>query len=129
MKIMMYFDGTDRTKETLPAVKMRAKAFNAHVDVVSSLPSGGETQLREIEKREDDLAFIKSSLEDHDISCNTHLLIKGHRAMDDVVHFAKEHKVDEIIIGADKKSRIEQFFTGWRTQHVINNARCPVVVI
>jgi hypothetical protein len=89
MKIMMYYDGTENSKQALPAVKTRAKAFNAQVDVVSSLPRGGEAQLEEIGKREDDLAYIKSILDNQEIPCETHLLIKGHDAGNDIAHFAK----------------------------------------
>jgi nucleotide-binding universal stress UspA family protein len=128
MKIMMYYDGTEHTKEALPVVTMRAKAFNAQVFVVSSLSKGGESQLNEIEKREDDLANIKSILEDQNISCETHLLIKGHGAGEDISDFAKEHKVDEIIIGTNRKSMVENLYTGWMAHHVISNARCPVVL-
>lgn len=128
MKIMMYYDGTEHTKEALPVVMMRAKAFNAQVFVVSSLAKGTESQLKEIEKREDELAYIKSVLEDKNISCETHLMIKGHGAAEDISHFAKEHKMDEIIIGTNRKSMVENLYTGWMAHQVINNSRCPVVL-
>ena len=129
MKIMMYYDGTENTKQALPLVKTRAKALNAQVDVVSSLPRGGEAQLKEIEKREDGLAYIKSILENQEIPCETHLLIKGNDAGNDIAHFAKAHKVDEIIIGTNKKSLLEKFFMGLTTRYVINNTPCPVLII
>ncbi len=128
MKIMMYYDGTEHTKEALPVVMVRAKAFQAQVDVVSSLPKGDEAQLAEIEKREDELAYIKTLLEKQDIPCETHLLIRGNDAGEDIVRFAKGHKVDEIIIGTSKKSLFEKFFTGWMAQRVISNTKCPVVL-
>jgi nucleotide-binding universal stress UspA family protein len=128
MKIMMYYDGTENTKQTLPLVKNRAKALNAHVDVVSSMPKGGESQLKEIEKREDELSSIKNILEKQDIHCDTHLLIKGHDAGDDIASYAKRHKVDEIVIGTNKNSILEQFFTGLMARHVINNTQCPVLI-
>lgn len=128
MKIMMYYDGTEHTKEALPVVANRAKVFDARVVVVSSLPKGDEAHLKEIEKRQDELAYIKGVFENQGIPCDTHLLIKGHEAGEDIALFAKEHKVDEIIIGTNKKSLFEKFFTGIMAQQVINNARCPVVL-
>jgi nucleotide-binding universal stress UspA family protein len=129
MRILMYYDGTEYTIEALPMVKVHAKAFNAQVDIVSSLPKGGEPQLKEIESRENDLAYLKSVLDKEKILCETHLLIKGHDAGDDIVQFAMEHKVDEIIIGTEKKSRVEKFLLGSVAQHVIINATCPVVIV
>jgi nucleotide-binding universal stress UspA family protein len=128
MKIMMYYDGTDHTKEALPVVASRAKAFDARVVVVSSLPKGDEAHLKEIEERENELDYIRGVFESRGIPCETHLLIKGNDATEDIALFAKEHKVDEIIIGTNKKSLFERFFTGIKAQQVINNARCPVVL-
>jgi nucleotide-binding universal stress UspA family protein len=129
MRILMFYDGTEYTKDALQVVKMHAKAFNAQVDVVSSLPKGGESELKEIESMENELAYIKGILEKEKIPCETHLLIKGHDAGEDIIRFAKEHKVDEIIIGTEKKSRVEKFILGSVAQYAIINAKCPVVII
>ncbi len=129
MRILMYYDGTEYTKESLPLVIMHAKAFHAQVNVVSSLPKGDEPHLKKIKAREDDLAYIQEALDKEKIPCKTHLLIKGNDAGDDIIQFAKEHKVDEIIIGTQKKSRVEKFILGSVAQHVVINARCPVVVV
>ena len=128
MKIMMYYDGTEHTKEALPVVMVRAKAFQARVDVVSSLPKGDEAHLGKIEMREEELAYIKTFMEKQGIPCETHLLIRGNDAGEDIVQFAKGHEVDEIIIGTNKRSLFEKLSTGWMVQHVISNANCPVVL-
>ena len=129
MKILMYYDGTEYTKNALPLVKTHAKGLNAHVDIVSSLPKGGETELKEIDTREGELTYLKETLNKENIPCETHLLIKGHDAGDDIVKFAKEHNIDEIIIGTEKKSRVEKFLLGSVAQHVIINSTCPVVIV
>jgi nucleotide-binding universal stress UspA family protein len=129
MRILMFYDGTEYTKDALQVVKMHAKAFNAQVDVVSSLSKGGESQLKEIESMENELAYIKGILDKEKIPCETHLLIKGHDAGEDIIRFAKEHKVDEIIIGTEKKSRVEKFILGSVAQYAIINAKCPVIII
>jgi len=129
MKIMMYYDGKENTKEALPVVMEHAKTFQAQVDVVSSLPKGNEAQLGEIGKREEALADIKSFLENQHIPCETHLLIRGHDAGEDIVHYAKEHKVGEIIMGTSKKSIFERLYASWMAQHVISNTMCPVVFV
>ncbi|MGD0820825.1 MAG: universal stress protein [Desulfomonilia bacterium] len=129
MRILMYYDGTEYAKDALPLVKMHAKAFQAAVDIVCSLHKGGEPQLDEIDKMETDLAYLKGVLEKEKIVAETHLLIKGNDAGDDVIRFAKEHHVDEIVIGTEKKSRVEKFLLGSVAQHVIINAHCPVVIV
>lgn len=128
MKIMMYYDGTDHTKEALPVVMMRAKAFNAEVDVVASLPRGEEADLEDIERMNDDLAYIQGVFEKQQVPCETHLFITGHNVGDDIIAFAGKHKVDEIIIATDKKSMMERLFAGWTARKVIGNTRCPVLL-
>jgi nucleotide-binding universal stress UspA family protein len=129
MKILMYYDGTEQSKEALPLVKLHGKAFNARVDVVSSLAKGDEHQLKIIEERERELEYIKGVLEKDKIPCQTHLLIRGRDPGEDIVLFAKENSVDEIIIGTEKKTRVEKFILGSVAQHVVIHAKCPVLIV
>jgi nucleotide-binding universal stress UspA family protein len=129
MRILMYYDGTEYARDAMPVVKMHAKAFQAAVDIVCSLQKGGEPQLDEIDKMETDIAYLKDVLKKENITAESHLLIKGNDAGEDVIRFAEEHHVDEIIIGTEKKSRVEKFILGSVAQHVIHNAHCPVVIV
>lgn len=129
MKILMYYDGTEESKEAIPVAKLHGKAFQAKVEVISSLPSGSEAHLKEIEQRENELEYVKTVFEKEDIPCETHLLIRGHEAGEDIVRFAAEKNVDEIIIGSEKRTRVEKFILGSLAQHVILNADRPVVIV
>ncbi|HWR67528.1 MAG TPA: universal stress protein [Desulfomonilia bacterium] len=129
MRILMYYDGTQESKEAIPVARMHGSAFGARVDVVSSLPKGGEHQLGEIEQRESELEYVKSVFEKEKIPCETHLLIRGNEPGEDIIQFARENDVGEIIIGSEKRTRVEKFILGSVAQHVILNSRCPVVVV
>jgi nucleotide-binding universal stress UspA family protein len=129
MRIMMYYDGTEESKEAISIAKLHGKAFNAKIEVVSSLPKGGEPQLKEIEERENELEYVKTVFEKENIPCETHLLIRGHEAGEDIIRFATEKNVDEIIIGTDKRTRVEKFLLGSVAQHVVYNANRPVVIV
>ncbi|MGO9147803.1 MAG: universal stress protein [Desulfomonilia bacterium] len=129
MRILMYYDGSEESKEAIPIVKLHGKAFNAKVDVVSSLFKGDESQLGEIEQRENELEYVKSVFEKENIPCETHLLIRGLEPGEDVVKFAVEKNVDEIIIGTEKRTRVEKFLLGSVAQHIIYNSNRPVVIV
>jgi nucleotide-binding universal stress UspA family protein len=129
MRILMYYDGTEESKEAISIAKLHGKAFNAKIEVVSSLPKGGEPQLKEIEERENELEYVKTVFEKENIPCETHLLIRGHEAGEDIIRFATEKNVDEIIIGTEKRTRVEKFILGSVAQHVIYNANRPVVIV
>jgi nucleotide-binding universal stress UspA family protein len=129
MRILMYYDGSEESKEAIPIVKLHGKAFKAKVDVVSSLIKGDESRLGEIEQRENELEYVKSMFEKENIPCETHLLIRGLEPGEDVVKFATEKNVDEIIIGTEKRTRVEKFLLGSVAQHVIYNSNRPVVIV
>jgi nucleotide-binding universal stress UspA family protein len=55
--------------------------------------------------------------------------LSKHNAGEALVEFAKNYKVDEIIIGVRRRSKVGKFFLGSTTQYVILNAPCPVVTV
>lgn len=128
MKIMMYYDGTDCTKEALPVVMMRAKAFGAEVHVVASLPSGEEKDLKTIDRMNVDLDYIQSVFETQQVPCETHLLITGRGAGEDIVTFARKHEVDEIVIATDRRTMMERLMANWMARRVMSDTRCPVLL-
>lgn len=129
MSILMYYDGSEYMKKALDTVKKHAKVLNTAVDVVSSISRGGEFQIGKIKKMKGGLIDMKVALEKENIPCETYLLMKGAYAGDDVVRFAEEHGSDEIIIGAERKARIQKLILGSVEQYVILNAECPVIII
>ena len=129
MKILVGYDGTNSAKEALNLAKTHAKLFNASVDVVTSMQKGTEQQREEIEQAERGLEYAKSLFEDIDITCNTHLLIRGLSAGEDLVEFAAENQVDEIIVGVKRRSKVGKLLMGSTAQFVILQADCPVVSV
>jgi nucleotide-binding universal stress UspA family protein len=129
MKIMVGYDGSGAAKNALDMAKKHAKAFGAKVYILTSMVKGTERQLEDIEKAERDLEGIKTFFENERVPCEVHLLIRGLSPGEDLVQFAKEHKIDEIIVGIEKKSKVGKFVFGSNAQYVILEAPCPVVTI
>ena len=80
-------------------------------------------------KAEVSLEKIKKSFEPEGISCETHLLIRGLPAGEDLVLFAQEKNADELIIGIKKRSKVGKLMFGSTAQFVILNAPCPVLAV
>jgi nucleotide-binding universal stress UspA family protein len=57
------------------------------------------------------------------------VLISDLEPGEDLVQFAEENKIDEIIIGIRKRSKVGKLMFGSTAQYVILNAPCPVVSI
>lgn len=129
MRIMVGYDGSGAAKNALDLAKRHAKAFGAKVYILTSMVKGTERQLEDIAKAERDLEGIKTFFENDRVPCEVHLLIRGLSPGEDLVHFAKENKIDEIVVGIEKKSKVEKFVFGSNAQYVILEAPCPVVTV
>lgn len=129
MKIMVCYDGSRSSREALRLGRDHAKAYNGSIIIVSSMIKGTESEKADIEKAELDLEFEKKACQDEGIDCATHLLIRGLSAGEDLVQFAEEEMVDEIIIGIRRRSKVEKLVFGSTAQFVILKSHCPVVTV
>ena len=129
MKILVGYDGTNSAKEALNLAKSHSKAFGASVEVVTSMQKGTESERKDIEQAERGLAYAKSLFEEDGIACNTHLLIRGLTAGEDLVKFADENQIDQIVVGVKRRSKVGKLLMGSSAQYVILQAQCPVVSV
>lgn len=127
MKILVGYDGSAPSKEALNIAGKHAKAFDAFVYVVMSLEADiGADQIRHCE---DELEYTKQFLSESGIPVETHLLIRGLSPGEDMVSFARDHEVDEIVMGLKKVSAVEKMIFGSNARYVILHAHCPVVSV
>jgi nucleotide-binding universal stress UspA family protein len=56
-------------------------------------------------------------------------LIRGLSPGEDIVEFAKENKIDEIIVGVKRRSKVGKLLMGSTAQVVILQASCPVISV
>jgi nucleotide-binding universal stress UspA family protein len=129
MKILVGYDGSNSAKDALNLAKSHAKALEASVEVVTSMQKGTESERKDIEQAERGLEYAKTLFDENNIACNTHLLIRGLSAGEDLVEFANENAVDEIIVGVKRRSKVGKLLLGSTAQYVILEANCPVVTV
>ena len=129
MKILVGYDGSNSAKEAINLAKTHAKAFGASVAVVTSMEKGTGGQREEIAQAESGLEWAKTLFDENEISCDTHLLIRGLSPGEDIVEFAKENKIDEIIVGVKRRSKVGKLLMGSTAQVVILQASCPVISV
>jgi nucleotide-binding universal stress UspA family protein len=129
MKILVGYDGSNSAKDALALAKKHAAAFDAEVVIVSSLTGGSVTHAVEVEHATEDLEFAKKTFDDDGIQCSTKLLVRGMTPGEDIVEYAKEKSIDEIIIGIKRRSKVGKLLFGSNAQYVIIKAPCPVVTV
>ena len=130
MNIMVCFDGSEVAKEALELAKIHAKAFDGKVFLVRSIEGGADIPKRNFDIAENELNdYVKTLLNTDDIPSEPHLLVRGLTPGEDLVRFANEHQIDEIIVGVRRRSKVGKLLFGSTAQYVILEASCPVVAI
>jgi nucleotide-binding universal stress UspA family protein len=129
MKILVGYDLSNVAKEALELAKKHAKAFDAKVYVVRSLAQSREMKLEDIQKAEQELENIRRSFRDEGIACKTEAIVSSISPGEDLVQFAQEKEIDEIVIGVRRRSKVGKLLFGSNAQYIILMARCPVVSV
>jgi len=130
MKILVaYVGGLDVDNAVLEVAKKHAKAFNATLYIASSMERVSEKERTDLDKTEKQLAYVKETMDAEGIPCETHILVRGLTPGEDIVEFAADKKVDEIIIGIEKKSKVGKLLFGSNAQYIILQSSCPVVSV
>jgi nucleotide-binding universal stress UspA family protein len=129
MNIMVCYDGSSAAGAALEVAKGRAKNFDAKIFLVTSMISGPQVPRDEFVKREKELEKVKRQLFKEDVQCETTLSVRGFEPGEDLVIFARENEIDEIVIGIKKLSKVGKFIFGSTAQYVILEAPCPVLTV
>jgi nucleotide-binding universal stress UspA family protein len=129
MNILVGYDGSNSAKDALALAKKHAAAFDAKVIIVSSLTGGSVTHAVEVEHTTENLEMAKKMFDEDGIQCETKLLVRGMTPGEDIVDYAKEKAIDEIIIGIKRRSKVGKLLFGSNAQYIIIKAPCPVVTV
>ena len=129
MKILVGYDGSNVSKEAVSLAKRHADKFKAEVIIAHSMTGGPEVPRKDFEIAENNLEYEKNRLLDKNYQCESVLSVRGLEAGEDLVLLAEENKVEEIIIGVRRRSKVGKLLFGSTAQYVILNAPCPVVSV
>ncbi|MCK5542752.1 MAG: universal stress protein [Desulfobacterales bacterium] len=129
MKILVGYKGTNVGKDLMNIAAKHAKAFDGKILIVTSLIGGEKTEGQEIAKAKDNLEQAKVYFDNAGVESETHLLVRRLEAGEDIVTFAKEKNVDEIIIGVRSRSKVGKLIFGSTAQTVTLGAHCPVLTV
>lgn len=131
MKIMLCLDPKDETHEFLEIAAAHAKAFKGQVLVVASHVIDDKDYPKRIEPTDQKLAKARDLLAAEGTCCTTKIAFRGFE--DDMgehlLAIAREHQVDEIIVGVKNRSKVGKVLLGSVAQFLILNADCPVVAV
>lgn len=129
MKILVGYDGSKVAEEALKLARTHAKAFHADIHLMTSLRQGHELGKDDIEEAASKLDHLKLSINSENISCATHTSVSFLSAGEDLVQFAQDNNMDEIVIGVRRRSKVGKMVFGSTAQYVILKAPCPVLTV
>ena len=129
MKILVGYEGTGSSQSILQVAIQQAKALGAEVHLVTSLIISTLDEERLTKKAHTALDHTKAIVQNEGIACETHVVIRGQSEGADLIKFAEENEIEEIVIGVKKRSKLEKMIIGSATQYVIFEAQCPVFAV
>ena len=129
MNILVGYDGSKVANDALELAIQQAKAFDAKVHIVTSMKGGPEVPREDFERAEEELKYAKSIIKKEGPPCESHLSIRSLEAGEDLVQYAEENQIDQIIIGVRRRSKVGKFVFGSTAQYVILEAPCPVLSV
>lgn len=129
MKILLGYDGSNAAMDALKLAIKHGKAFDGTVYIIHSLAGGAEDDDEIISTANDQLAFAENLFQKEGVPCETHLLVRGLPPGEDIVRFAEEKKIETIIMGVRRRTKVGKLLFGSTAAFVILNAPCPVITI
>ncbi len=131
MRMMVAYNSRSKSSENaLELAKRHAVVFGASLDVVTSAQrTRSEKDIPHMEEAEQKLWEVEQQMSREGITCRTHLLVQYKSLGEDMVDFAEENGIDEIVIGVERKSRVGKLVMGSLAQQIILEAPCPVLTV
>jgi nucleotide-binding universal stress UspA family protein len=129
MNILVGYDGSKVADDVIKLAHKHAKAFKADIYIVTSLEQGPGLKKEDIDKAESKLEKLRTPFKVDDIPCETQTSVSFQSPGEDLVNYAKDNNINEIIIGVRRRSKVGKLVFGSTAQYVILEASCPVVAV
>ena len=129
MKILVGYDGSKVSEDAVQLALKHGHAFKADIHIMTSLLQGPDLKKEDIDKAESKLEKLITPFKADDIPCKTLAVVSYQSPGEDLVRFANENNMDEIIIGVRRRSKVGKLVFGSTAQFVILEAPCAVVAV
>lgn len=129
MKLMVCYDGSNVAKDALQLAVDMGRRLDASITVVRSVSTKVSDDAERVDEIENGLESARAVIAEHGVACDTHLLIRGVSAGEDLAAFATEKAIDFVIIGIKRRSKVGKMLFGSTAQYVILKTHCPVISV
>lgn len=129
MQILVGFDGSNTAKAAVQVARRRARVCGATTHILAATALSPELDPPALKELQLQLQEIQTAFADEHLACEIHLRVRSLAPAEDLLQFARNTGVDEIIIGLRRRSRTGKLLFGSTAQQIILNAPCPVVTV
>jgi len=129
MNILVGYDHSSVSEALINLAREHARAFHAGICLMTSLEQGPTLKSEDVQRAESRLERVMALFKADGIPCETKVSVNYLGAGEDLVKYAHENEVDEIIIGVKRRSKVGKLMFGSNAQYVILKASCPVVSV
>ncbi len=128
MKLLIGLDGSEASRHALTEAQKRARMLNAELHILTSVAPN--------ENRNGTRQNFVAHLDEAKMLCNAcgiecHTVLADHELTpaEELLAYAKDKNIDEIIIGIKRRSQLGKMIFGSTARQVIIEAGCPVLTV
>ncbi len=130
MKIMVGYDGSELSQKALAIAQKRAKACNAELHVFTAAGNAqGNGQTVKMTRLQTGLKDAGMMCTACGIECHMEMSDNNLSAAEDIVRYAAENDIEEIVIGLHRRSNIGKLLFSSTSREVLLRAHCPVLTV
>ena len=130
MKIMVGYDGSELSQRALAVAQKRAKACNAQLHVFTAAgdvqSNGDKVKNTRLQTGLKDAGMMCTAC---GIECQMEMSDSKLSAAEDIIRYASENDIEEIIIGLRRRSNIGKLLFSSTSREVLLSAPCPVLTV
>jgi nucleotide-binding universal stress UspA family protein len=97
--------------------------------VVNSHRGGQEFDGAKARAAEDDMASVKTRLEEAGVDHDIRQLVRGFEPAEDLISLAEANNAELLVIGLRRRSPVGKLILGSNAQRVLLDAPCPVLAV
>ncbi len=129
MRLMVCYDGSNVAKDAIGLAVELGQQLGGAISLVRSISTKRADDVVSVEGIEADLDATAGRVAAAGLAVDTHLLIRGGSPGEDLTAFANENRVDYVVIGIKRRSKVGKILFGSTAQYVIIKAACPVITV
>lgn len=106
-----------------------ARLRDARVVVVNSHRGGGEFDLEDSTRVDEQMQAVEARLADSGVEHEIRKLVRGFEPAEDLINIADSVDAELIVIGLRRRSPVGKLILGSNAQRILLDAKCPVLAV